>query len=306
MTRIHHEDPHDREGLVLVAVLTTFVSLLPTAYAALISNSVTLLADLLRCSAEFLSILVSWIILRTVARSSTGDFNYGFGKLEQLARAAVGAALFVTFLVCLVSGIRRLIIPEEVTEVGFGLCLALVSVLGNGFLWWRNLRVFQRSGAPISDAQWRLFRAKTVATVVVALSLSGVLLAPGAVWTSHLDACGSIALALFMVWSAYTLFVSSVPDLIDCALEESVQGRIAEALEPMCAEFGELLGVRSRRTGSRMFIELRVTFDPHAPFGAVNAVAQRLAEAVEQQIVGAEVTVVPCAPLSFDQVSTPS
>ena len=82
-----------KENLVLVALLSTLLSLLPTAYAAFISNSTTLLADLLRCLGEFFAIVASWVVLKKMSRNDTSRFNYGYGKLEQLGGIAVAAAL---------------------------------------------------------------------------------------------------------------------------------------------------------------------------------------------------------------------
>lgn len=282
-----------REHLVLLAVVATLLSLIPTVYAALISNSITLLADLLRCSTEFIAILVSWIILRKVARSDIKDFNYGFGKLEQLSCMTVGAALFVTFLLCFISGIRRLVTPEVVLNAGFGFVLAVLSVLGNSLLWVANYRSFLRHASPVSDAQWRLFRAKTAATLVVSLSLGAGLFFGSIEWTIYFDGLGSVLLSFFMLWSAYALVSSSVPDLIDCALEESLQVPIREVLRQHRNEYLEICTVRSRRTGKRIFVELFISFAPLQTFAKVNDIAQNIRSDVEATLKGAEVIVVP-------------
>jgi cation diffusion facilitator family transporter len=282
-----------RERLVLVAVAATFISLIPTVYAAVISNSTTLLADLLRCSAEFIAIVVSWIILRKVARSDTKQFNYGFGKLEQLSCMAVGGALFVTFLLCFLSGIRRLLLPEPVVGAEFGLGLAVLSVLGNTVMWITNYRSFRRQASPVSDAQWRLFRAKTMATVVVALSLGAGIFLGSIEWTKYLDGICSILLSFFMLWSAYALVSSSVPDLIDCALEESLQVPIREVLQRHRDHYTGVHQVRSRRTGKRIFVELFISFAPLENFAKVHEIARRITNEVESTVKGAEVIVVP-------------
>ena len=146
-----------KEHLVVVAVCTTLLSLIPTAYAALISNSTTLFADLLRCLGEFFSILVSWIVLIKISRNETSRFNYGYGKLEQLAGIAVAAALFLTFLVSLTSGIRGLLLPEKLENAEFGFIFGLLSVIGNAFLWVSNYIADARSPSPIAESQWKLF-----------------------------------------------------------------------------------------------------------------------------------------------------
>jgi cation diffusion facilitator family transporter len=282
-----------RERLVLLAVVTTFISLIPSAYATVISNSMTLVADLLRCSTEFVAILISWFILKKVARSDVKHFNYGFGKLEQLSCMAVGGALFVTFLLCFVSGIHRILAPEPVVGAEFGFVLAVLSVLGNLFLWITNHRSFKRHASPVSDAQRRLFRAKTAATMVVSLSLGAALFLGSLEWSVYFDGLGSVLLSLFMLWSAYALVSSSFPDLIDCALEESLQVPIREVLKSYRSQYLDIHKIRSRRTGKRIFVELFISFAPLQTFAKVNDIARHIRSDVESALKGAEVIVVP-------------
>jgi ferrous-iron efflux pump FieF len=286
-----------KERLVLFGVVTTFLSLLPTAYAALISNSTTLLADLLRCASEFLAIFASWLILRKVAAGDTARFNYGFGKLEQLASVAVASALFLTFLIALTIGLRRLFLPEPVENVTFGLILALLSVGGNAFLWILNYLSYKSSRSPISDSQWRLFRAKTMATVVVLASLSGTMFFPQANWSLYVDGVGSILLSLFMLWSAYSLMLLSVPDLIDCAVEEALEKTIQDLLAQFSADYIALERMRSRRVLKRIYVELFISFDPQRDFGDVHETVMKLKQTVREKLPGAEVLVIPSVPV---------
>ena len=282
-----------KENLVLVAVFTTFLSLLPTAYAAFISNSTTLFADLLRCLGEFFAIVASWAVLIKMSRDERSRFNYGYGKLEQLAGIAVAAALFLTFLVSLTSGIRGLIVPSKLENAEFGFFFALLSVAGNALLWGSNYVADARSPSPIAESQWRLFRAKTCATMVVVISL-GVALAFSDSQTSvYVDPLGSIALSLFMLWQSYTLVSASVPDLIDYAIEESLQKTLDTILVDHRGDYSHVEKVRSRRTARRVYLELFLSFPAELPFGEVHRRVMLLKHSIEARFPGADITVIP-------------
>lgn len=280
-----------REKLVAIAVFTTFLSLIPTGYVALISNSTTLLADLLRCLGEFFSIVVAWVVMARMAQNDTVRFNYGYGKLEQLAGMAVAAALFLTFLISFFSGVRGLIFLHPIENAGPGLIFALLSVLGNITLWFSNYFSNQREPSPISESQWRLFRAKTCATLIVALSLalslSGLPVAP------YFDPLGSISLSLFMLWQAYTLVSASVPDLIDYAIEDNLQRTLESLLSDHRHLYTRMERVRSRRTARKIYIEILLAFDPNLQFGTVCSSTQEIRKAVSRAFPSADVTVAP-------------
>ena len=285
-----------KENLVLVALLTTLLSLLPTAYAALISNSTTLFADLLRCLGEFFAIVASWVVLKKMSRNDTSRFNYGYGKLEQLGGVAVAAALFLTFLVSLTSGIRGLIVPTRLENAGFGFVFAVLSVFGNAFLWISNYIADARSPSPIAESQWRLFRAKTCATLVVVTSL-GVAIAFADSQTSvYVDPLGSIALSLFMLWQSYKLVSASVPDLIDYAIEESLQKTLDNILSDHREDYTQVERIRSRRTARRVYLEIFLSFPADVPFGEVHRRVMLLKHSVEGRFPGADTTVIPSLP----------
>jgi cation diffusion facilitator family transporter len=285
-----------KEDLVVVAVFTTLLSLIPTAYAALISNSTTLLANLLRCLGEFFSILVSWVVLLKMSRNDTSRFNYGYGKLEQLAGIAVAAALFLTFLVSLTSGIRGLILPAKLENAQFGLVFALLSVLGNTFLWISNYIADVRSPSPIAESQWKLFRAKTCATIVVALSLGTALTFADSRASVYVDPIGSIALSLFMLWQSYKIVSASVPDLIDYAIEETLQSTLNKILADHNHDYSRIEKIRSRRTSRKIYIEIFLAFPPEVPFGEVHRRVMLIKHSVESRFTGADVTVIPSLP----------
>ena len=283
-----------KERLVLLAVVTTFLSLIPTAYAALISNSTTLTADLLRCSAEFFAILLSWIILKKVSSSDDQHYNYGFGKLEHLACIAVGAALFVTFLVSFFAGMQRLIAPEHLKNTDFGLLFAMLSVIGNVTMWVSNYLTNRKSPSLVTDSQCRLFRAKTFATIIVVVSIGASTLFPLYSWSIYLDGLGSLGLSFFMLWSAYALVSASVPDLIDCALEEAMQLSIAELLKQNYSErFVALKRIRSRRAGKRIFVELSISFDPDLALREFCATSLAITKTLKEHLPTAEIVLVP-------------
>jgi cation diffusion facilitator family transporter len=293
----HHASvPHDllsRERLVTLAVVTTFLSLLPTAYVAGVSNSITLYADLLRCLGEFFAIVVAFTVLKKVSRNETRRFNYGYGKLEQLAGIAVAAALFLTFLVSFFNGVHGVISPAPLEGAQPGLILAGLSILGNGAMWGCNFVANLRTPSAVSESQARLFRAKTFATLVVCVSLAGGLYLPHHGIAIFLDPLGSIVLSLFMLHQAYTLVSASVPDLIDYAIEEGLQRSLEKILQENSSLYATVKEVRSRRSGRRIHIEIVATFDGALPFSQVHRSMMSLRELVGTALPGSDVTIIP-------------
>ncbi len=230
---------------------------------------------------------------------SSGDsrrFNYGYGKLEQLAGIAVAAALFLTFLVSLFSGVRGLVAPQPIENAQLGLVLAALSVLGNGAMWAMNYAADKRDPSPVAESQWRLFRAKTFATLVVVVSLTTALYASTDFLRMYMDPIGTIALSAFMLWQAYTLTSASVPDLIDYAIEESLLTALDTIIRDHRHLYVQVEQVRSRRNPQRIFIELFLSFEPDLPFQEVHTRVMTIKRAIEGRFPRSDVTVIPSLP----------
>jgi ferrous-iron efflux pump FieF len=279
--------------LVGIGVVTTFLSLIPTLYATMISNSVTLLSDSLRCGVEFLAIFLSWIVLFQISREDISRYNYGFGKLERFAGLAVGLALLVTFFITLSCSLHRLFYPAELHNTFFGFVFGVLSVLGNLFLWTKNHSFYRRHPSPVLDSQWRLFRAKTFATLVVAVSLGGEILLKGSILSVYLDPIGSFILSVFLLNSSLTLLSNSMADLLDRAVEERVQSIILKSLENTKEQHSGIRGVRSRRSGDNTYIDIFIKFSPDLLFSDVHERVMNIKCSLERVLPNSEVVVVP-------------
>ena len=282
-----------RSRMLLFSVVCTFLSLAPTAYAALVSNSTVLLADLLRCLAEFVAILLSWLVLVKMLREDRSTFNYDFGKLEQLSNLAVAAALFFTFLISVTSSVQRFVNPVPVTGSWFGLVFAILSVLGNGFWWIRNWQYNRESPSPVIAAQANLIRAKTMATLVVTLALGIPVLFGEFSWTIYLDPIGTLILALFVLYSAYAMISASVPDLIDRAIEEELQFIVLKILIAHEGSYQGLEAIRSRRSGGKIYIDLFLQFTDMTNVLQIRNLAALISSELKKSLPNSETTIVP-------------
>ena len=283
----------ERERLLFWTVVVSFVSLLPSAYGAYLSNSTALLADLLRSAGEFIAIFLSWCVLVQVTKSDASTYNYGIGKLEQLASLLVAATLFMSFVVIFSTGIFRLLNPQPLENPYFGLLYAVLGTLGNGFVWWKDYQLNKRSPSPVIEAQWKLFRAKTLATTVVVVTISGALLSSNKLVGLYLDPIGSLILALFLLHSSYSMVSTSMPDLIDRSVDEKVQLIIFSTLHNHKSQYTSLEKVRSRRSGAKMFIDIFLSFEADIPFKEVHECVMAIKFELKERLGRAEVIVIP-------------
>ena len=91
---------------------------------------------------------------------------------------------------------------EPSGDVRLGLAIATLGLATNGWFWRRYGTLTRERPDALIDAQRRLYRAKVAVDACVIAALATVLWAPGHPATRWVDLGGSIAVALYLGWSA--------------------------------------------------------------------------------------------------------
>ena len=264
---------------------------LAAALASRLANSVTLYSDLLRACGDFLTILLVWLTVRKVGRGSTYRFNYGYGKLENVSALIVALVMVISWAVIAVAALGRLRTPVIVTGVETGLVFNVIALVINGMSWRRTGRIARRSPSPMMESQWRLFRTKAVANALVALSLA--LSLTGWRGTAYVDPIVSLAVSGFLLFTAWSLSSSSISGLMDRALEETVQLVVMGELADFFDRYTAFHGMRSRRSGGTLYIEISLQFDGALRMSAVQRTIDEMRDSLERKIRQSRVAIVP-------------
>lgn len=296
-----HSPPSDvvthaeREKSIFLGFVCALGLLIPSIAAAYIARSLTLVVDILISLAETLASLMSWLIIRQVARGKNHEFNYGFGKLENISGLGVAAVMLASFMVVLYEGIERLHTPVSVVQSGviMGLLITTFAAVADTWLWVKNHRLARRQKSPLMEAQWRFFRSKSVCDYCVLASLGLTLGLRAYEWSHYIDTIFSFILSGFLLVSAYTITADSMYDLLDRTLDESLQLEITRLLVAHFDEYENLHGVRSRRSGGHVYIEIFLEFDGGKTMAEVQKMIDHITADLESKIPSSHVMICP-------------
>ena len=98
-------------------------------------------------------------------------------------------------------------------------------------------------------------------------------------------------IALSILSATLGIFSSSVYDLLDRTLEEERQIMILAELARHFNDYEELHGIRSRRSGGEVYVEIFLEFDPEKRVSEVQEAVDRLRKSIEKKIQGSRVTI---------------
>jgi ferrous-iron efflux pump FieF len=221
--------------------------------------------------------------------------DYARRAHESRAGLDVAAVMLVSFMVVLMEGIERLHSPVAIVEKGvvLGLVITMFAAVSDTWLWFRNLGLARRQSSPLMEAQWRFFRSKAVCDYCVLASLGFSLLFHAYAWSIYIDTLFSFVLSGFLLWSAYLITADSVYDLLDRSLDESLQFEITRLLAAHFDAYEGLHGVRTRRSGGQVYVEVFLEFDGRKLMADVQRAIDVLSAELESKIPSSHVMICP-------------
>ena len=228
-----------------------------------------------------------------MARGSNGGFDYGLGKMENLTSLIVGVLMSICLLIITANAVRNFLHPAHIAGIGIQISLAAQVVYAaiNGVVAQRSRRAAQAENSPLLEAQARLHFTRAAANVFILLSLGLSLALARFGWVRYIDPAASLVIAGSILMAALGIFSTSVGDLLDRTLEESDQLLILRELARHFHDYEFLHGIRSRRSGAEVYIDIFLEFDPEKKAGEIQAVAASLRRQIEGQIRNSHVTI---------------
>ena len=249
------------------------------------SGSVSLLAGLTDSLLDSAASLLNLIAVNIALRPADDDHRYGHGKAEALA--GLGQALFIgaSAILVAVQGFDRLRHPEPLNAQALGIAVMLLSMILTVALLLFQRHVVRQTGSTAIHADSLHYRSDLLLNGGILLAL---LLAYFG-WQQG-DALFAIAIAGYILWSAFSIARQSVGVLMDQELAPEVSTRMAELA---CAVPG-VLGIhdlRTRLSGTRWFVQLHVDLPGNLSLTEAHALCERVEDAIRGEFDQAEVLV---------------
>lgn len=284
-----------QEKAVRLNLLLDVASVMPVLAVAMLANSMLLLTDVFDYAKNIIIYIVSFLILRRIRQGRTKEYEYGPEKMEVLGSAFAACLMLLGVVVMAGVIIQRIIYPEQVVpSFGvIGIVMHVVSTGINGWLWHRNKRIAEETSGPIIDAAWRGHRADTIMNIAVIISMSLTLSMHHHTWSVYIDPVCALAALLYPAGAFVEILRRSLNELTDKTLDETIQLQIMKHLANCYDGYESFHGVRSRRAGRRLYVEIMIGFHRDRPVGEMMETVHHLKRGLENDIPGVVVSVVP-------------
>ncbi|MBU1404387.1 MAG: cation diffusion facilitator family transporter [Proteobacteria bacterium] len=271
--------PRDTDTLLRLATYastaTAMVLIGVKGMAWFMTGSLSVMASLVDSLMDAAASLINLLAVRYSLKCADEDHQFGHGKAESLA--GLGQACFIggSAIFLLMHAAERLNRPQPLQDISIGLWVMVFAMAAT-----LALLVFQayvikltNSSAIRADALHYKTDLLTNAATIAALYLA-------AAGHPLLDPLGAMAIACYILYSAWQIGKEAMQVLMDRELPKETRQRICDIV----LAHGTVLGLhdlRTRQSGQIMLIQLHLDLDQ----GLRLAEAHRVAKEVEHAIM---------------------
>ncbi|HMC17007.1 MAG TPA: cation diffusion facilitator family transporter [Albitalea sp.] len=269
-------------GLLKLSVIVAIVTIAVKTLAWWVSDSVGLLSDAMESFVNLASALFAIAMVIIAQRPADADHPFGHTKAEYFSSGFEGMLIAGAAVGIVWAAVQRLLNPQPLQQLGWGMVLAVAASALNGWLAWRLLVAsrIHRSIVLEADGRHLITDVWTTAGVLIGLALVKL---TGWLW---LDPIIAIAVALNILREGGKLAWRSVEGLMDSAVEADVQAQIDRTLAQFAHPTIRFDHVVTRRAGQRRFLDLHMHMPADWSLGRAAALRADVEQALMSEIPG--------------------
>ncbi|MCX8577816.1 cation diffusion facilitator family transporter [Gilliamella sp. B2717] len=266
---------------VLISIFLITIKLITCWF----TGSISLFASLLDSSIDLIASGLNFFLVRYALKPADDDHTFGHGKAESLAALAQSTFIIGSATILLLSSIKSIVHPTALEVPLFGIIVSVISTVITCVLvlYQRYVIKITQSKAVKADMLHYSSDMFMNVAVVIALCLS---------WygITYADAVFAFFIALFICYNAYHIAYNAIQDLLDRALPDSDNQKIAEIV----ASFPQVHGfhdLKTRQAGPVKFIQLHIELDDNMPLVKAHAITDAVEKHLSNEFAPATVII---------------
>jgi cation diffusion facilitator family transporter len=290
----------------VLSVVSNTMLVVMKLIVGLLIGSVSIISEAIHSGFDLLAAVIALFSVKTSSIPADGDHPFGHGKVENISGTIEAILIFVAAIWIVVEAVKKLMHPEPIETIGWGIGVMLFSTVVNIAVSQRLFKVGRETDSIALQADaWHLRTdVYTSAGVMVSLTLIwiGQWLFPGNnfFW---LDPVSAICVALLIIKAAYDLTVQSAKDLLDVHLPGVEVGWIRQCIIDHKSDIRGFHDLRTRKAGHFRFVEFHMQVDPNMSVMDSHDITKVLKKRIITQFPGTTVTIhiEPCDSICVDK-----
>ena len=260
----------------------------------LYSGAVSVLSEAIHSGVDLVAALIAFFAVRASGKPADEIHTFGHGKFENLSAAIEGLLIFIAAGWIIYESITKLIYPEPVNNLQWGILVMGVSAITNLVISRKLFKVGKEtdSAALMADGWHLRTDVWTSAGVAVGLSLYmlGSWYMPG-INLNWIDPVIAMGVAGLIVKAAWELTSEAVTYLLDASLPVEEEKAITEIIDRMNPQVLNFHNFKTRKAGSERFVEFHLVVNKDLTVKKAHDICDDITTEIKMQFPKTEVMI---------------
>ncbi len=254
--------------------------------AFLLTGSVGLLSDAVESLVNLVGAIVALIMLTIAARPPDESHAHGHSKAEYFSSGIEGALILIAAVSIAYTAIQRLLNPQPLEAIGFGLVVSTVASAVN----LRVARILIRAGEKYDSITLEADGKHLMTDVWTSAGVIAAVAAVGIIGWLPLDPLIALLVAANIVWTAFGLLRRSIAGLMDASLPVEEQAIVVKVLDKYKLQGVEYHALRTRQAAARRFVSFHLLVPGSWTVQDSHELLDQIENEIGQRLPGATVT----------------
>jgi cation diffusion facilitator family transporter len=289
---VHKIPTQEKQAVALTSVVAAVLLITMKLTVGLWTGSLGIISEAMHSGLDLVAAVVTYVSVRVSDKPADPAHPFGHGKIESLSAFVETTLLFVTCAWIIWEAIRRLFFHEvhvEPSLTAFGVMFIAVTI--DTFRSRALFRVARKYNSQALEADALHFSTDVYSSSVVILGLILVYVSnqSNIRWLRKADPVAALVVAGIVVYITLKLGKRTVAALVDASPEGS-SSLIAEAVSRVPGVL-RLERIRTRQSGPRLFVDLRLALHSNTSLEHAKAVADLVESAVHDLFPDSDVVI---------------
>ena len=274
--------------MALLSIATSLATLALKFGAYFLTGSVSLFSDALEALVNLAAGLVALGALTLASRPADERHTYGHDKVEYFSSGVEGTLILVAAVSIVIAAWRRLFEPQPIEHLEYGLVIALAAAAMNYAASYVMQRAARAHDSIVLEADAKHLMTDVWTSAVIVAGLVVVLAIPR---FAILDSLMAIGVGVHIVFTGVDLLRRSADGLMDAALPADEISRAEAAIRQTLPADVTYHALRTRKAGSRRFVELHLLVPGEVSVAQSHALCDRVEDALAAALARLVVTI---------------
>ena len=242
----------------------------------IMSGSIAILASAIDSFLDLLVSIFNYFALHQSEKKADAKFNFGRGKLEAIAAVMEGTIISISGIFILYNAIDKLLHPKAIAYMDLSLIVMGISIVLTTALVLFLLKIAKQTNNLV-------IRADALHYQTDLYTNGAILIALGVIHFTEfelIDPLLGIAIAIYMVYSAYPIIKEGVLMLMDISLDEDEIEKIQDYLL-LVDDINSSHHLTTRRSGSDIFLTVHVVFNISISLYDAHRISDKIEEGLQ-------------------------